>query len=209
MLVITGTQRSGTSFTANFFKQCGFNIGSDFWHEDINGGLENIELCLFFREYLGDPSFPFSDLPIDHKTFRTLSQIDYPVAKFSYLTMVPMLIPIWHKFRGNQDTFLVLERDPHHVVQSKGRIHRFDSDSLLLGMDADTIRVNFNLSIDLLNEYKMTHRIIEFPEFLSNFEILQEAIYCLDPTVGHGIGLNRDLFESLVDPKKIHFGKNQ
>lgn len=207
MLVITGTQRSGTSFTANFFKQCGFDIGSDFWHEDINGGYENIELCLFFRDYLGDPTFPFSDLPVDNPCFRVLSQIDYPVAKFSYLTMLPMLIPIWHKFRGNRDTFLLLERNSYHVVESKGRIQRFGSDSLLLGLSADTIEDNFNLSISLLNKYKMKYKILQFPDFLINFSQFLEAVAALDFEIGTDIVSKKKLFYSLVDPSKIHFGK--
>ena len=204
MLLITGTQRSGTSFVTNFFKQSGYDVGSDFWHEDINGGLEHLQICSFFRRYLGDSTFPFSDMPFVFDTNlddRGIFRISEKVGKFSFLMMLPTLVYIWHKFRGVQDTFLVLKRPHDHVVQSKKRVGRFGSDSILLEQDPTYLSYNFNLSLSIMNNLGFKYRILEFPKLLKDFEVFAKTILEL----GLDIRSKKHIWDSLVDFDKVHF----
>ena len=61
MLVITGTQRSGTSLIARALEESGYDLGSTLWDEEVQGGLDNDLICGFYQQYLGDPTFPFDD----------------------------------------------------------------------------------------------------------------------------------------------------
>jgi len=204
MLLITGTQRSGTSFVTNFFKQSGYDVGSDFWHEDINGGLEHLQICSFFRRYLGDPDFPFSDLPFGfdpNLDERNITHIPEKVGKFSFLMMLPILPYIWHKFRGTQDAFLILTRPLDHIVQSKKRVTRFGTDSILLDQAPAYLGYNFNLSLRIIVKLGITYRIMEFPKLLKDFKTFSQTILEL----GLDIRNKKDVWDSLVDFKKVHF----
>ena len=64
MLVVTGTQRSGTSVIAKALIESGYDIGSTWYDEIAQGGYENELVCGFYRDNLGDPSFPFDDFDL-------------------------------------------------------------------------------------------------------------------------------------------------
>jgi len=206
MIVITGTQRSGTSLTAKFFKECGYDIGSTFWHDDINGGLENIEACMFFRNYIGDESFPFSDMPLTgyekmNQANYKLTNIRSEVIKFSYLFMIPSFLYMWHKFRKNKDKLLILKRNTESVCKSKKRVDRFQTDSLLLDQDPDHIEFNFNQSLKIADLLNFDYEIIYFPEFLYSFELFSKTILKL----GLDIRDKEEVWNNLIDFKKVHF----
>ena len=203
MIVITGAQRSGTSFTTNFFKQCGFNVGSNFWHSDINGGLENLQVCHFFRSYIGDKTFPFSDIPLGDikEKQRSLDLSQHEVIKFSYMLMLPAIPYIWNKHRGNSDRLLILTRSFESICESKKRVSRFGTDSILLDQNSSHLEYNFNLSLRIIKILGFRYEILKFPELLQDFKSFSNTILKL----GIDIREREDVWDSLVDFKKVHF----
>lgn len=95
MLVITGTQRSGTSLVAQMFQKEGYDLGTEWWDDKAEGGLDNPLICAFYRDHLGDKTFPFDDMKLPKLSTRELrSRFDFSV---------PLMIRIcrpW-KTRGN------------------------------------------------------------------------------------------------------------
>src|SRR5215471_7053086 len=117
MLLITGTQRCGTSLTAEFIRACGYPITGD---DDPVGKYEDPAITLAYRTLLADVTFPWSDYPIVSGNYPLLGQVDCEVAKFAYLMMDPKLMQIWLEHRGAQrDKFVILVREAERVVQSK------------------------------------------------------------------------------------------
>ncbi|GAH38106.1 unnamed protein product, partial [marine sediment metagenome] len=164
MLCITGTQRSGTTAAASLFKAEGYDLGSDLWDEV--GGLENETICAFYRDYLGDPVFPFSNfpnLPEGHANHFAL--LDLPVVKFSMLCMNPAFVTIWSKFRPPEkgDRFLIMKRGIRAVTESKDA-HReiFSQDSWLLNQDSGTMRANRAMSIRYLQDLGYPISVMHF-----------------------------------------------
>ena len=115
--------------------------------------------------------------------------------------MLPTLPYIWHKFRGTQDTFLILTRPHVHVVQSKKRVERFGTDSILLNQAPAYLGYNFNLSLQIIHKLGITYRIMEFPKLLKDFEAFAQTILELDLDIRG----KEDVWNSLVDFKKVHF----
>jgi len=206
MIIVTGTQRSGTSLTIKFFKECGYDVGSTFWHKDINGGLENIEASIFFRNYIGDKSFPFSDMPLTgyekmNQANYKLTNIRSEVIKFSYLFMIPSFLYVWHKFRKNKDKLLILKRNTESVCLSKKRVDRFQTDSLLLDQNSEQIESNFNQSLKIAKMLNFDYKIIRFPDFLNSFDFFSQTVLEL----GIDITNKFDVWNNLIDFKKVHF----
>ena len=64
MIVITGTQRSGTSLIAKALAESGYDLGGAPWDEGARGGFEHKVACTFYRKYLGDERFPYDDFEV-------------------------------------------------------------------------------------------------------------------------------------------------
>lgn len=202
MLVITGTQRSGTTAAASLFKEEGYDLGSDLWDEV--GGLENETICAFYREYLGDPIFPFSNfpgLPKGHADHFAL--LDLPVVKFSMLCMNPAFVTIWSKFRppSKGDRFLVMGRSKMSVISSKkASWDIFKQDSRLLQQTAGALRWNFRVSIGLLIGYGYPVSVMHFKDLMNHF--------CINDYLGQmgcGLRIKEETWEKVIDPAKVHF----
>lgn len=204
MIVITGRQRSGTTLIAEALIKSGYDLGSQM--RDEVGGYEHDFTCAFYRDYLGDVTFPFDDYPglpsVHSGNFTTFRR---KAIKFSYLMMNPVFVTIWHKFRSHRkelDKFLVLHRTSEEVVQSKWRKHeRFKHDSLLLDQDAITLKWSFNCSLSLLRQWYLVE-IVHFPSDFTDLILLNEALARLDPEVQ----INPRVWKELYDPSKIHVG---
>lgn len=202
MIVITGTQRSGTSVTARLLSESGFDLQSNLWHEDIDGGYEHEVICGFYREYLGDPTFPFDNYPWPHATAEDFQSVDARVAKFSFLLMNPILVTIWRRFRGTSDRLLILKRPTADVVRSKERVKdRFSHDSILLAQDPTVLRAHFDKSLCLVEKLGFEYATLPFPEFLEDRATMNRALGRLDPTVQ----VDRRTWSDVVDPSKVHF----
>ncbi len=213
MLIITGTQRSGTSLLAKALKMSGYDLGSTLWDEEVQGGLESDLICGFYRNYLGDPTFPFDDFDVPVVSSFTFGQLGaglpgqaWKVAKFSYLLMNPIFVMIWNKFRPvekHNDTFLVLQRPPEDVISSKNRYReRFAHDSVLLTQNAWQLEDNYDNSLDLIQAMGYNYVVIHFPKFLKwNCSKLNEHLRRLDPKVQ----ITPTIWKEVVDPSLVHF----
>lgn len=202
MLVVTGTQRSGTSLIAKALKYSGYDLGSTLWDEEVQGGLDNDLICGFYQQYLGDPTFPFDDYEWPVVGPEQFVNINYEVVKFCYLLMNPAFVMIWHKFRPEGDTFLVLNRNKSHVIASKKRrLERFKHDSLLLRQCVSGLLANFYASVILLGDLGYKYQWLSFPECVSDLEKINEALATLDPNVQ----IDPNVWKSVYDPSKIHF----
>ena len=209
MLIITGTQRCGTSFMANFCKACGYDLGTEFWHEEINGGLESPDICRFFRQNLGDPTFPFSDFDqsISEQERSRIPRFDFEVQKFSFLMMNPKFINIWHALRGTQDKLLILMREAESVYESKrssqDRKARFNGDSGLLHQSPSEIKQNWYDSFCRILDLGFQYRILKFPNFLDKGNEVQALLRCWGNLIEVPDPGSLELWNSLVDKGKI------
>lgn len=207
MLVICGTQRSGTSLIAKALIESGFDLGTEWFDEEVQGGFEWPPACWFFRTYLGDPTFPFDDLPIDptqggkYKNFEFTHELEGQlVCKFSYLMMNPVFVYIWHKFRPN-DTLLMLRRDAEAVCLSKAQHgSRFSHDSRLLKQSESYLRYNVRMSLKVIRKlYPHRARTLLFPEEM-DLETINLDLLALDPRVQ----ITQEAWDRVYDPSKIH-----
>jgi len=204
MLVVTGTQRSGTSMIAKCFIEMGYDLGTSLWDEEVQGGYESEHICSFYRSYLGDPRFPFADFELSEylNPDYIFSQLDLPVVKFSYLLMNPAFGTIWSKFRPDSgDVFLVMNRNKEDVVSSKRRLmQRFAYDSRLLCQSPTTLEENFVMSLDYLMVFYRAE-VLNFPWCLDHLEAVNTKLSRL----GWEVPIPSAVWNSVVDKNKVHF----
>lgn len=199
MIIITGTQRSGTSMMAKFFKLCGYDLGTDFWDDRIDGGLENPDICNFYRDVLGNNQFPFTRYweLIGTDTFRSIHNLDLKVAKFSYLLMCPTFVTQWIKSRGKKDKFIIMWRDIRAVVNSKNSRQEFKQEDWSgLNQTAEELQQNRIISIDILKKHGLAYIIVPFPD--KNINIQELSDFCNLP-------LSAKVWYEFFNTKKIHF----
>jgi hypothetical protein len=202
MLVITGTQRSGTTLIAQALHQSGYDLGTDWYDEEAQGGFDNDLICGFYQQYLGDPTFPFDDYEWPVVEPGQFAAMGYEVVKFCYLLMNPAFVSIWHKFRSKRDTFLVMDRRAENVVASKlRRWNRFKHDSLLLQQWTDELEFSYAKSLRSLKIFKYQIKVLEFPACVEHLDEINAALAALDPNVQ----IKPEAWERVFDPSKIHF----
>ena len=208
MLVITGTQRSGTTAVAQLFQAEGYDLGSSVMDEV--GGLENDVVSLFYRDYLGDPTFPFDDYPgLDETRWHTsifeFLNLGRPVIKFSFLCMNPAFIYIWNRYRPTEiynDKFLVMYRRADKVVDSKARHPvRFSHDSQLLNQPAQVLKWNFGVSCSVMSRLEMPMTVMSMDDLINNFTI-NSYLEALD--VDPEIRIKEETWLKVIDPGKVH-----
>lgn len=206
MLVVTGTQRSGTSVMTKLIKESGYDVGSNFWDAAVQGGFENELICGFYREYLGDPTFPFNDFDIPVIGPSQFTHIKYEVVKFSFLLMSPVFVAIWNKFRPfatHGDCFLVMNRNKEDVISSKQRVpQRFRHDSRLITQEAEMLRHNFNESLMLMGSLGAYVQMLLFPSCLRSRMKVNETLMHLSPE----IYIPGEVWDQVIDHDKVHFG---
>lgn len=208
MLIITGAQRSGTTAVAQLFQAEGYDLGGSLIDEV--GGLENKVVSLFYRDYLGDPTFPYDDFPNLTETYSYTSTFDFveldrPVIKFSYLFMNPAFIYIWNRFRPTEvygDKFLVMYRQADKIVQSKTRHpERFYHDSQLLNQPAAVLNWNFRVSCSVMSNLGCPMTVMPMDELIYNFSINK---YLEAMQVDPAIRIKEETWLNIIDPGKVH-----
>ena len=203
MIVITGTQRSGTSLMARFIKECGYNLGTDWWDDRIDGGLESPDICNFYRDVVGSDQFPFTKFwefnP--QTTFHSFKHMDSAVeiAKFSYLLMVPGFVHQWFASRGNEDKFIVMYRDTKAVVKSKESRPEFGiEDWHELNQTEEQMSLYRDISLRTMKYYGMEYVLVPFPMVnpKSDIDVIEEFT---------GLELSMKVWNNIFDKSKIHF----
>jgi len=206
MIIITGTQRSGTSLIASLFKEEGYDLGTSFWDNRVDGGLENPDSCNFFRELIGN-DFPFTKYwsMIERDQFYPLRNLHnyFKVIKFSYLLMDPIFLDYWYQIRGTNDVFIICWRSADKVARSKQeREHIFKKEDWPgLPTDAREInRVRWHCLQRMEMKYKMRTSIIQFPPPANPILRINKTLKNED------IRLNPETWEKVYDPTKVHHG---
>jgi len=199
VLVIGGTQRSGTSLMAQMLQHSGYDIDSE--EGDEVGTGEHELTCGFFRDYLGDSQFPYDTRSWPQCSPEEFAALDLQVIKFAYLMMNPAFITIWHKFRPAGDTFLILNRDKGQVYKSKQvSWDWFQHDSPLLLQEPREMEYSFNACLGLLNQYGYNHIMLEFPRYIQDRAVVNWALAYLDT----GIQISEDVWDSTIDFTRNH-----
>lgn len=198
MILITGTQRAGTTVLLEFLSRCGYKTGNEMdWDKGVFGGRENLNIANFIGDYIGDESFPFTEFP---EAEPRLKNLNIELAKSSYLLMNPVFLNIYYKFRGNRDKLIVMNRDKDAVIESKRNYWKqFKKDSLLLKQGGSYLQHNFLKSLELLDKYEFEYTIVNFPYFTESFDYLQQKLAKLDIDISD----NEELFYELIDRDKI------
>ena len=206
MLLITGTQRTGTSLMSSYCKSLGYDMGTDFWHKEINGGLESPDICEYYSKELNDPTFPFIDFreSVKRKSFKNLSELTYDVQKFSFLLMNPKFVDIWVRERNNKDKMLILMRNMEDVCKSKEatleRSLRFGGDSKWLKQSPNQLKINWYDSLIKLKNNNVPIYFLKFPNYLTNYDDVFNALKTFG---GLNIKYNPKSWNNIIDLKKI------
>jgi hypothetical protein len=212
VLIITGTQRSGTSVVAKMFLREGYDLGTTWWDDSVNGGLENPAACEAFSEALGEPDFPFRGFNFSTRIptgwawweFRELHKT-HRVIKFSYLCMNPAFVSIWNKLRPPMfdDRFLILDRPKRDVYMSKAAHSEvFKWDCTLLKQTTRVLLANYYHSVTLLKEKGYRFAKLPFKDLLSGVGPLNSGVRSL----GLHYQISEEVWESVIDLNKVHFG---
>lgn len=216
MLVITGTQRSGTTCMAKLATASGYNLHG--MEPDEAGGYENLTACTFYRSYLGDATFPFDDFPVpayytdpqivdrhDETTTR-FKHMYYSVIKFSFLLMNPAFVHIWHNFRPEGDKFLIMRRNFKHVCESKQRLwHRFQHDSHLLKQPPGMLECNVAESMAALYHYDYDTAILDFPRCIMDGDRSWAEVNMVLSVLEPSLRFTKGAWDETIDLSKVHF----
>jgi len=201
MIVICGTQRSGTSLIARFISECGYDLGTEFWDDRLDGGFENPDVCNFFREFTQLPDFPFKgywNMIEPREVFVPLASLNLQVVKFSYLLMAPSFPPAWYSARRNQDRFVIMWRPIKDIIKSKNsrpEIFRAE-DSSFLTQSERQLFLNRKRSLMHMEKFGMDYKLFDFPVVDDIVDQLQDYT---------GLSLSQKVWDNLFDKNKIHF----
>lgn len=205
LLVITGTQRSGTSFMAKFFKECGFDLGTEFWDERVNGGLESPDVCDFYKSIVGDPEFPFHGYwpRIERDEFVRLASLhkEFDVIKFSYLLSNPLFLNRWLDIRRDcDDTFLIMKRPLEDVIKSRKTKPEFDEeDSEIIPRTLRELKGNWSKCMSTITAEDINYFFVPFPNPDAEETVgkIRQWIELPDNA--------EDIYTNLFDPNKVQF----
>lgn len=212
MLVVTGTQRSGTSVLMKMLMDSGVYVPDVnlWWDDDVDGGMENKLICYFYRRYLSDITFPYGAMQLPDEFVKMswytvidrFEEMNLEATKFSYLLMNPVFINIWQEYRGrNKDQFLICYRPPRDVCKSKLRHpDQFDSDSVLLQQTPEALQWNFDASVRNLRWYGYDFYFLGYPAFLYSRQWVNMGLGYL----GFNRSISEKTWKDIVDLDKIH-----
>lgn len=186
MVIITGAQRSGTTFLSKCFLSKGYDLKSSLYHGDIDGGYESDLFVYWASSKI--KGFPFKEAR-DIAEYSTFGEVN----KISYLTMVPSLLCSFIEEFNIKATWIFLDRNEQDIVNSKKSSTRFDSDHLLLQQTVSELRCNKQKSLDLLSYYGQKVVKIPFDSIRHSGGVIKEYT---------GIDIS-DEITHLFDPKKI------
>ena len=202
MLVITGTQRSGTTVVASLFAAQRHKIATQ-GTEEV-GGYEHPEICASYRYFLNDETFPYDDFPMPEVLGFNFIKLDDKIAKFSYLLMNPVFVHIWARIRPPDfgDKFLIMVRNATAVCASKeAHKERFEHDSILLKQPADVLSWNCGTSIRVLRSYGYPVAFVSFYNLMVGTKALNDALEALEEPYR----ISEATWEKVIDTSRVHF----
>ena len=193
-LIITGFPRSGTSLLAKFLNLVGFDTGGS-WNSGINAGYEDEHFQKIVTTMLMN-SFT-EDLVLFLE--KEIQKVDKLVLKHPRVLFVPELLRIWTNIYP-ETSVLVTYREPIHALESKKSLGNL---GYYTNFSASELDEKFHTFIDILIHLRINHKILYFPDFLSDYGGVYHTISSL------GIHIDKDkgqaIWNNLVDFNKVHF----
>lgn len=207
MLLITGMQRCGTSVLASYLYKLGYDLGTKFWHDEINGGLESPDICKEYQKFLDDKLFPFNDFnnSVEKREYTNLNDLNYQVQKFSFLLMNSNFVDYWYDCRGNSDNLLILIRETENIFKSKKkdikRYKRFLKDHNILKQTSNEMKINFYDSFLKIIKYDFNFCVLKFPDYLEDYFKLYNTLRKLN----FNIKYDKEGWYNYIDMKKVSY----
>lgn len=198
MLIITGPGRSGTSVLALFCRRMGFEPGGA-WHESVDAGLEDEQIVRMNDAMLSEIGRTGKAVQTLETYRSAIQNIAHPVIKDPRFTFHPGLLRAWRSVRDDLRVLLTY-RTPEHSLKSRkrlpGLLHKNQN-------TPDIIRRQFADCVETLLAENIPFRMLLFPKFLTQYDRIYTAFSDLGMTFDKAEGAR--IWESLVDPKKVHF----
>jgi len=175
MLIITGLGRCGTSVMTLFLKNMGYNVGRCGWYEEARAGMED-----WYTVYINNAIFTHVRAGnFDIEQFgKSIKKIQADVIKDPRFTWCPENIRTWWHFRKDFK-LLILHRRIEHCLKSRQELIA-DYHDPKRGNNLTEFKTDF---ADFLTEALLLHipyKIIIYPEFLTEYEKVYDALQELD-----------------------------
>jgi len=220
MLLICGSQRSGTTILTRFLHELGHDVGSHISYDNtIQGGYESPHIIHFMSSQLQNQqsylfnknsTFPYQNY-WDHIDMRQADLLTIPelldqveVQKASFLLMQPLFLH-WYLTQENaieKTTFVIPYRAPTNVCASKKKHSQFSKDHPALNLTAQTLAINMALSVQMLIMNYCNYIILPYPLFLLEAEI---AYHALSPVIMTNTTKSEffEVWNTIIDKTKI------
>ena len=193
-LLITGFARSGTSLIAGFLSKLGYDTGG-FYNSEINAGFEDESFQKIVTTY------QMNALTEDLILFleKEIQKIDKIIVKHPRLLMNPELLRIWTNIYP-ETSVLVTYREPIYALESKKSLGNL---GYYTNFSPSELDVKFHTFIDTLIHLRIKHHILQFPNFIYDYEEVFHSISSLGIHIDKDKG--RNIWYSIVDPNLVHF----
>jgi len=214
MLIITGLGRCGTSVVAWFLQKIGYDLGNlpfDPHTNKIRAGMEfapaySINTIMYpHTEDIKDPldmnkmtEYNYNGKKYHQTIKERILALDKNVIKDPRFTWHPRLIEEWYKLRSDL-TLLLLHRNIEDILKSRKRLGE-EMGGYTDPKRADQIllyKTDFADFYTKMLEIKIPHRVLFFPDFLTDYETVYEALCYL------GYGFNKEkghkVWEETID----------
>jgi len=193
-MIITGFARSGTSLITQFLNKLGYDTGGS-WDDSLNAGFEDETFQKIVTTFQNNPLSEDLILFLE----KEIKNVDKIVVKHPRLLVNPELLRIWTNIFPDT-RILVTYREPIHALESK---KSFGSLGYYTNLSPSEMDVKFHIFIDTLIHLRIRHRIVYFPDFLSEYDEIYHAISSLGIHIDKDRG--REIWHNLVDFDKVHY----
>ena len=202
MLIITGLGKTGTSMIARFCYLIGYDLGTTSW--------DNREMSLCGMEH--PVSMDINNSIMGKITKQTDKEIEIKIKSIKnqvikdprFTRRRGKIVKTWHKIRKDFK-FIILNRDYSAMAdrsiytQSIPNPEKiFDKNKLI-----EQNKKRFDTFLNVINKLKIPYKIIIFPDFLDQYNLIYEYL--------HWGGLKFDynkgelIWNQWADKSKVHF----
>ena len=119
MIICTTIGRSGSSFLALFFKNCGLDIGGDRWFKTFKAGMEN-KKALAINAMLVSHLIKCENINI-YEAWSGIHSLNSDLAKDPQFMMHPDIIENWWHVRKDIK-IIYLDRDFKKIAESQKKV---------------------------------------------------------------------------------------
>lgn len=171
MIVIATVGRSGSSFLAKWFKECGFDIGSDTWFEPFKAGYENkqtldINQRLIRKHIKGERVN-------EYYIWGDIHDLKLDVIKDPQFLISPVIIKNWWKVRKDIKV-VFLYRKPEEIVESCKKLPEWTGP--VYRCFPELIEEKQEAFLDQLDKSNIPYERFKYPSFLGQYYQMEEVL---------------------------------